>query len=82
MDENRPRVHVKCVLTGEPAWVLRELLRRGVVCSVRDAVAHGLLAYYDVVLERDLMRRDLGSGGAVVGVCGPPRILGRGTPTR
>ena len=59
MDEEQPRVYVKCVLTGEPAWVLRELLRRGVACSVREAVAHGLLAYYDVVLERDLKRRDL-----------------------
>jgi hypothetical protein len=41
--------------------VLRELLRRGVACSVREAVAHGLLVYYDVVLERDLKRRDLRS---------------------
>jgi hypothetical protein len=61
LDEGEQRVHVKCVLTGEPAWVLRELLRRGVACSVREAVAHGLLAYYDVVLERDLKRRDLRS---------------------
>ena len=61
MDEERQRVHVKCVLTGEPAWVLRELLRRGVACSVREAVAHGLLAYYDVVMERDLKKRGLES---------------------
>ena len=61
MDEEQPRVYVKCVLTGEPAWVLRELLRRGVACSVREAVAHGLLAYYDVVLERDLKRKGLRS---------------------
>ena len=61
MDEDQMRVYVKCVLTGEPALVLRELLRRGVACSVREAVAHGLLAYYDVVLERDLKKRDLGS---------------------
>ena len=61
LDEEQPRVYVKCVLTGEPAWVLRELLRRGVACSVREAVAHGLLAYYDVVLERDLKKKDLRS---------------------
>ena len=61
LDEEQPRVYVKCVLTGEPAWVLREFLRRGVACSVRGAVAHGLLAYYDVVLERDLKRKGLRS---------------------
>jgi len=60
LDEDQ-RVYVKCVLTGEPAWVLRELLQRGLACSVREAVAHGLLACYDAVLERDLKRRSLGS---------------------
>jgi hypothetical protein len=35
-----------------------ELKRRGVVCSVKEAVVQGLLVYYDVVLERDLRRRE------------------------
>ena len=58
MGEDRLRVYVKCVLTGEPARIVLELKRRGVVCSVKEAVVQGLLVYYDVVLERDLRRRE------------------------
>ena len=61
MDEDSDRLYVKCVLTGEPARVLRYLLSRGIVCSVREAVAHGVMAYYDMVLERDLKKKDLNS---------------------
>ena len=36
MDAELERVHVKCVLIGEPAWVLKELRRRGIVSGVGE----------------------------------------------
>ena len=49
-------LHVKCTLNGEPARLLRELKDRGIVRSVREAVAHGIMALYERTAERDLKR--------------------------
>ena len=50
----KEKVHVKCTLTGTPAAIIRELKERGIVASVREAITHGLISYYDEVLKRDL----------------------------
>ena len=47
-------VWVKCELEGKPARIVRELKRRGMVKSVREAVVQGLLTYWDQVMMRDL----------------------------
>jgi len=48
-------VHVRCVLEGDVARMFRELESRGLVKSVREAVFHGISAYYERVMERDLL---------------------------
>ena len=52
--ENKEKLHVKCTLTGEPARIVLELKERGIVRSVREAVVHGILAFYERTVERDL----------------------------
>jgi len=47
-------VWVKCELEGKPARIVKELKRRGIVKSVREAVVQGLLTYWDQVMVRDL----------------------------
>ena len=47
-------VWVKCELEGKPAKIVKELKRRGIVKSVREAVVQGLLTYWDQVMVRDL----------------------------
>lgn len=54
------RIHVNCEIQGEPAEILLELKRRGLVLSNTDAVSQALLALYDRVLERDLRKTRLG----------------------
>lgn len=54
------RVHVNCELQGEPARILLELKGRGLALSNTDAIAQGLLALYDRVIERDLRKMRLG----------------------
>ena len=48
-------VHVRCVLEGDVARMYRELESRGLVKSVREAVTHGVSAFYEKVMERDLL---------------------------
>jgi len=50
------KLYVRCSLTGDPARMVRELKDRGIVCSVREAVVHGILALYERTAERDLKR--------------------------
>jgi hypothetical protein len=54
-------VHIRCSIKGEPAELLRELKERGVVSSVREAVVHGILAFYERTIERDLKRAQAGA---------------------
>ncbi len=49
------RVNVRCVLYGDVARMYRELERRGLFKSVREAVSLGIQAYYEKVMERDLL---------------------------
>ncbi len=58
-------VRINTVLRSEPARVLLELKRRGIVRSNTDAICQALLVYYDRVLERDLkllQLKNLGQG--------------------
>lgn len=48
------KVRVNTVISGEPARILVELKRRGIVLSNTDALVHGLLALRNEVLKRDL----------------------------
>jgi len=48
-------VHVRCVLDGDVARMYRELESRGLVKSVREAVTQGISAFYEKVMERDLL---------------------------
>jgi len=54
METGEDRLYVKCVLSGEPALIVRELKERGIVKSVREAVVQGLLLLYEKTAERDL----------------------------
>jgi len=56
------KVYVKCTLTGEPARIVQELKQRGIVRSVREAVVHGILTYYEATMERDLKRVEAMAG--------------------
>jgi len=49
------RVNVRCILYGDVARMFRELESRGLVKSVREAVSLGIQAYYEKVMERDLL---------------------------
>ena len=55
-------VWVKCELEGKPARIVRELKRRGMVKSVREAVVQGLLIYWDQVIVRDLREAQARTG--------------------
>lgn len=59
VEETEKKIYVKCTLSGEPARIVRELKARGVVASVREAVVHGILEYYEKILKRDLEREQL-----------------------
>lgn len=45
MTEKDDVVHVRCVINGEPARIIRELKRRGTVASVKEAVVQGICDY-------------------------------------
>ena len=47
---------VNITLRGEPAQILRELKRRGVVRSNTAAVVQGLFLLWDKITQRDLAR--------------------------
>ena len=53
-EDDTRELHVKCTLDGEPARILRELKRRGIVSTMKDAVMQGLIALNEDVTERDL----------------------------
>ena len=56
MSQEQPDpVSVRCVLYGDVARMYRELESRGLFKSVREAVTLGVQAYYEKVMERDLM---------------------------
>ncbi len=55
-------VWVKCELEGKPARIVKELKRRGIVKSVREAVVQGLLTYWDQVMVRDLREAQARTG--------------------
>ena len=55
VEKEKPRkVEVRCTLREEPARIVLELKERGVVANVREAVVHGLLAFHEKILDRDL----------------------------
>ena len=56
MREKDDVVHVRCVISGEPTRIIRELKRIGTITSVKEAVVHGICDYYDDLLRRDLRR--------------------------
>ena len=52
-------IHVRCIIKGEPARMIRELKRRGTVTSVKQAVVQGIYTYYDTILQLDLKRLEV-----------------------
>lgn len=48
-------LQVRCILEGDVARMYRELESRGLVKSVREAVTQGISAFYEKVMERDLL---------------------------
>jgi len=59
LKEKDGTVHVRCVIKGEPARMIRELKRRGTVTSFKQAVVQGIYAYYDTILQLDLKRLEV-----------------------
>jgi len=51
------KVRINIKLEGEPAKILLELKKRGLVLSNRDAVVEGILALHEKVLQRDWLQR-------------------------
>jgi hypothetical protein len=47
-------VRINCSVTGEAAEALRDLKRRGICKSNREAIVQALLALHERILERDL----------------------------
>jgi hypothetical protein len=52
--KNKLSVRINTVINGEPAEILLELKKRGIILSNTDAVIQGLLALYEKVVQRDL----------------------------
>ena len=48
------RVRINTCISGEPAEILLQLKRRGLVTSNTDAVIQALLALHEKILDRDL----------------------------
>lgn len=48
-------LQVRCILEGDVARMYRELESRGLVKSVREAVTQVISAFYEKVMERDLL---------------------------
>ena len=48
------KLEVKCTLKEDPARIVMELKERGVVASIREAVVHGLIAFHEKIVDRDL----------------------------
>jgi len=53
--DNTEPLWIRCVLEGDVARMYRELESRGLVKSIREAVAQGITALYEKVMERDLL---------------------------
>jgi hypothetical protein len=53
------RIRINTEIEGEPAKILLELKKRGLVSDNIDAVNQGLLVLYDRTLKRDLARLQL-----------------------
>lgn len=59
--ETRSRVRINTVLTGEPAMLLENWKRRGIINSYTDGVIQALRAFDLKVTEQDLKRFQLRS---------------------
>ena len=46
-------IEIRITLEGEPARILRGLIKRGVANNYKEAFSQALLAYYDEVLDRE-----------------------------
>jgi len=57
--EKSARVHIRCMINGEPARVLLELRRRGIIRSNTDAVCQGLLTLWEKIVRRELEEAQL-----------------------
>jgi len=57
--ERTARVHIRCAINGEPARVLLELRRRGIIRSNADAVCQGLLTLWEKIVRRELEEAQL-----------------------
>jgi hypothetical protein len=63
LSQNEPDiVYVKCELEGKPAKIIKELKKRGMVKSVREAVVQGILTYWDQVMVRELREAQARTG--------------------
>lgn len=51
---NGQKIRINTSISEQPAQILLELKRRGLVTSNTDAVIQGLLALYEKVVARDL----------------------------
>jgi hypothetical protein len=57
--KSQARIRINTEIEGEPAKILLELKKRGIVSDNTDAVNQGLLVLYDRTLRRDLARLQL-----------------------
>jgi hypothetical protein len=51
---NEDHAYIRFTLKGEPARILRDLIKRGIACKYKDAISQALLSYYGEVLDREL----------------------------
>jgi hypothetical protein len=54
-----PKVRINTKISGQPAEILLELKRRGLVTSNTDAIIQALMALYEKVVDRDLRAAQL-----------------------
>lgn len=58
-DDAGPKVRINTVITGEPAMLLEDWKRRGIINNYTDAVVQGIRAFDARVTEQDLKRFQL-----------------------
>ena len=54
MPKSAQKIRINTSISGEPAEILLELKRRGIVTSNTDAVIQALYAFHEKILDRDL----------------------------
>ena len=65
MTNETEKLYVRCELEGKPAEIVRELKKRGIVKSYREAIVQGILTYWDQLMARELREAQAQTGARI-----------------